>query len=218
MRLIGINGFKTSGKDTTYGLVKKMQADKNVQRVAFADKLKIIGAKALGYDGDDAALIDLMDDFKENGHMVCQFNQLGGNSFDDTIIGDPKRLNVLNGRQYLQYLGAEARNVFEDTFWIDRILPRPSEHPSRGNRQVDNFRALTKMYPDVDILCVTDVRYPNEAERILRLGGEIWEVIRPGLDSDGHSSEIPLPRDLVTHTIENDSHIDALAYKVRDLL
>jgi hypothetical protein len=70
----------------------------------------------------------------------------------------------------------------------------------------------------VDCVAITDLRYPNEAQRVLDLGGEVWEVVRPGLVSDGHASEQTLPRDLVTLTIENDSDVADLQLKVRTLL
>jgi hypothetical protein len=49
---------------------------------------------------------------------------------------------------------------------------------------------------------------------VLRLGGETWEIVRPGLESDGHSSENPLPRELVTRVIVNDGTVDDLREKV----
>ena len=36
---------------------------------------------------------------------------------------------------------------------------------------------------------ITDVRFPNEAETIERLGGQIWQITRPGYGAEGdHAS------------------------------
>lgn len=214
MQLIGINGFKTSGKDTTFHIVAGIYNDgaANVQRAAFADKLKIMAARALGYlDLSDEDSIALMDDFKERGIIVAQMNQIGGNAMDETFMGDPSTIRVITGRQYLQWFGGEARKVFGDTFWIDQVLPQPWDSDRLGT-------GLEARYPDADVVCVTDVRYPNEAQRVRDLGGVVWEVIRPGLESDGHGSETPLPRDLVDVTINNDGSLADLERAVERAL
>jgi hypothetical protein len=201
VRLIGINGFKTSGKDTTFRIVEDLLEDQIVERRAFADKLKIMAAKALGYEGSsNADLIALMDEFKENGWI-----SVGAGVYADKRI---------TGREYLQLFGAHARDVFGDTFWIDQVLPDPAVLEGWDPPIVHVERA----YPKVDVLCVTDVRYPNEAERVKRLGGEVWRIERPGLESDGHSSETPLPAPLSDITIRNDGDLDDLRDKVREAL
>ena len=211
MRLIGINGFRTSGKDTTFQIVGTLKPELSVQRAAFADKLKTMAGLALGYEGSTEALVELMDELKEHGYIRTNFNVLGGNELDDTILTDPSRMKIISGRQYLQLFGAKARELFGDTFWVDQVLPPPA---FKGGDSFANQNNLQARYPDADILCVTDVRYPNEAERVLDLGGEVWEIIRPGIESDGHSSEQPLPRELVTRSILNDGSIDDLTVKV----
>jgi hypothetical protein len=65
-----------------------------------------------------------------------------------------------------------------------------------------NFR--NPLFPDPpDIAVVTDVRFPNEAERIKALGGQVWEIHRGDESCDTHSSETPLPADLIDRTIYN---------------
>jgi hypothetical protein len=208
MTLIGINGFKTSGKDTTYTILSHVYGDGDafVQRVAFADKLKIMAALVLGYEGPPQELIDHMDDFKARGRIVTQLNQYEGNGPDDTMLGDPASIKTLSGREYLQLFGAKARDVFGDNFWIDQILPYPAF--------AGGLDPLPLMYPDADLVCVTDVRYPNEAQRVKALGGVVWEVLRPGTESDGHATETPLPPYLVDYKIINDGDLDVLEGRV----
>lgn len=216
MHLIGINGFKRSGKGTVANIVSSIYGDgeANVLQVGFADKLKILGAKALGFtDKSDEECIALMDEAKESWVIdIAAFaqeesglNYSPGRISPITTTIHP--VDSLTGRQYLQNLGNEARNVFGDTFWIDMVLPDPVL--SEGWEDAAQA-ALLKRYATVDCICITDLRYPNEAERIKALGGVVWEVLRPGVESDGHASEIPLPRDLVDLQLSNGGSLDEL--------
>jgi hypothetical protein len=73
-------------------------------------------------------------------------------------------------RWALQHLGTEAvRRVIGDDTWIKSAMLRIR---TRGPRVV-----------------ITDVRFPNEADAILDLGGEVWRVDRPGLPPAEHASE-----------------------------
>lgn len=149
-----------------------------------------MAARALGFvDLSPRECIALMDEYKEDAWIQAW---LAGALHTD-----------LTGREYLQHFGNEARLLFGDSFWVDQVLPRPATHPSREFREDENQFALAGMYPDVDVVTITDLRYPNEAQRVLNLGGEVWEIERPGLESDGHASEQPLPRELVTRTLPN---------------
>lgn len=187
MNLIGITGLKTSGKDTTYEAIRTLTEGQAVRR-AFADNLKRVAALALGLE------FDQMERFKEIGQL-----DIGG------LPPQWPSGSTTTGRQYLQNLGVGAREVFGSNFWVDQVLPI-----DRSRRDV-----IWSDHPEIvgppTWGVVTDVRFPNEAQRVLDLGGEVWEVIRPGLESDGHASEIPLPRELVTRAIHNDGTI-------RDLL
>jgi hypothetical protein len=213
MQLIGINGFMGSGKDTTYGFIAKHH--RGALRVAFADKLKSIAALAIGFDPeiDTQGLVDLMNECKESWDFEVT-KRLA------TMPGEQACMEVTHftGRQYLQWLGANARVVFGDTFWIDQVLPQPYEVWKDHRKSIDNDRVLRERYPDTDLVVVTDVRYPNEAERVQQLGGRVWEVVRPGLTSDGHSSEIPLPRELVDTVIQNDGSLAELSATVKEAL
>ena len=194
MNLIGITGLKTSGKDTTYEAIRTLTGGQAVRR-AFADNLKRIGALALGLE------FDQMERFKEIGQL-----DIGG------LPPQWPAGSTTTGRQYLQNLGVGARDVFGSNFWVDQVLPI-----DRARRELIwcDHPELLKL-PTWAV--VTDVRFPNEAQRVLYLGGEIWEVVRPGLESDGHASEIPLPRGLVTREILNNSTIHDLTLEVEHAL
>lgn len=208
MNLIGLNGFKQSGKDTTYGILKTGLPNDTVVRRAFADKLKVMAAKALGFERSDEELIALMDSFKESADFSVYYG--------DPETGQPTQ-HDLSGRQYLQWFGGHARDVFWDSFWIDHVLPSGQALEAELGTDFDDYQVnevVAERFDYADWGVITDCRYPNEAQRVLDLGGEVWEIVRPGLTSDGHSSEQPLDRDLVTVSISNDSTIQRLSEKV----
>jgi hypothetical protein len=107
--------------------------------------------------------------------------------------------------------------VFGDSFWVDQVLPDGSaafQHVwETVGRNTEGARN-TGVLPAIGV--ITDVRYPNEAFKVLQNGGEVWEVVRPGLVSDGHITEQPLDRALVTQTITNDGTLEDLARTVRE--
>lgn len=224
--LIGINGFKTSGKDTTYSILSDVWGDGFVQRAAFADKLKIAAASALGLEGTPQELIALMDECKDSWafHVARQESIPDlipeNGTVDDALgaINFTSTVTKFTGRQYLQWFGGKLRDVFGENFWIDQVLPYPATEVIDGLtwEADDPGEELPRWYPDADCVAITDARYPNEAKRIKELGGVMWEVIRPGLESDGHDSEVPLPRELVDWQIVNDGDLDVLRDRIQE--
>lgn len=216
MKLIGINGLRGSGKDTAFQLLAE-EAEKKGQRAvrrAFADKLKLLAASALGFEGTLEESVALCDRLKQPDIFI--------EAYSNDRSHDLETVAALTGRAYLQHFGQKHREHVKDTFWIDVVLPNPwtgtlgtleAEYKQRG---IDT--ALAHKFDNADYAVVTDVRYPNEAQRVLDLGGEVIEIVRPGLEPDGHSSEVPLPRDLVSKIIDNDSSLEALREVIRVVL
>lgn len=182
--LIGLHGKARSGKDTACQFILEWaeQEGRTARRDAFADRLKLSAARALGFDGTLEECVAFCNVLKENGQVITV--ALGENE-------PPERL-VMTGREFLQRYGTEAhRDVFNTDFWVNAAL---SGVPALG-----------------EIRIFTDVRFPNEAARIRALGGEVWHILRPGNTKvDNHASEKPLPVDLIDHTIVNNGTLDHL--------
>lgn len=204
MQLIGINGLKRTGKGTVANILAAAYEGTMVQ-VGFADKLKILAARALGFDRTDAELILLMDDLK----IDSQIHVIDECGYCETT-----------GRAYLQNLGNNAREIFGVDFWVDQVLPRP--RTLIGNSWYNHVQMrqgdLQARYPIADCVVITDLRFENEAERVRALGGVVWEVTRPGVESDGHASEQPLSRNLVDIQIANDADLPTLERRVKEAL
>lgn len=186
MEVIGLAGFARAGKDTVADILQEI-TDGTVERDAFADRLKLIAALALGVavHPDDVGASGVRrwaDQFKEAESVAV----IGPGS---TVISQ------ISGRQFLQRLGAEG---------IRDVLG--------ANSLVD---AVPLHRPDVDLLVITDVRFENEAKSIHRAGGTIWRINRPGVVEGDHLSETPLPDELVDVEIDNSGSIADLYATVK---
>lgn len=66
---------------------------------------------------------------------------------------------------------------------------------------------------------ISDVREDIECEFISMHGGEIWRVIRPGLEPViAHSSEKPLEDSWIDRVISNNSSLEKLSLSIIDAL
>ena len=74
------------------------------------------------------------------------------------------------------------------------------------------LRVWRKSVERYDRVVVDDVRFPNEADLIKTLGGEMWLVERPGVSREGaaHASEGSLARWRFDRTIVNDRTLHRL--------
>lgn len=72
------------------------------------------------------------------------------------------------------------------------------------------WRATATQHPRV---VADDVRFPNEAQLIRNMGGEIWLVVRPGVaDSTGHASEGSLADWSFDRVITNDGTVEEMLH------
>lgn len=209
--IIGLNGRLHSGKDTAFAEIDLYFAASGLKakRIAFADPLKLSAALALGYQPKNAEeAVAICNDLKEYGIIAIGDTR--------TAQGDDGEMWInsedcgLTGREYLQFYGTEAhRNVFGKDFWVDACLPA-------------SLSDVDDKYLDANVLVVTDVRFENEAQRILDLGGEVWQIAateRLGpLPDDAHPSEHPLPSALITHTVDNNNSIKEFALNLHAAL
>lgn len=195
--LLGLHGFKTSGKDAFYQRALVL-ADagqlpvKEVRRVAFADKLYESAAGALGVTVEQ--LLEWKNDPKATINLVAepwsyQEGKEGGAGY-----GFEKAITF---RQYLQFYGTEAhREVFGDSFWVDQVLPESASMWASD---------LT------ELVCVTDVRFPNEAQRVRDRGGHVVKIQGPPEvenRTDMHASENPLSFDMIDFLVLNTKRND----------
>lgn len=185
MNLIGLAGPARSGKDTVADILEEI-TDGVVERDAFALRLKVIAARALGVSchPDDVGRkgIERWADRLKESERLATVGPRG------TVTAE------ISGREFLQRLGAEGiREVLGNDVLIDAV----------------------PLKRDCDLLVITDVRFENEARRIREAGGEVWRIYRPGTGGMTHVSEQALPADLVDREIDNSGTIADLYDTVR---
>jgi len=156
--------------------------DLSAVRMAFGDLLKESAAACFGIPANEA--IEWCDWLKRPGVFVTAQRKEGA---DDLVE------RRVSGRQFLQFYGTEAhRDVFGDHFWADAV-----------DRATYDLEA--------DVVFLTDVRFDNEANLVHRHGGEVWEVVRPGLSAvEAHASEGGVPEGAIEFQIVNDGGLEDL--------
>lgn len=98
-------------------------------------------------------------------------------------------------RRLLQVIGTEAvRNIVGPDTWI----------------KIAGKKVSDALAQDKDVV-ITDVRFPNEANWIHEIGGEIWRIMRPGVSrANNHASEFGIDKLGWDRVINNDGPIDDL--------
>ena len=116
----------------------------------------------------------------------------------------------MTNREILQKIGTDAmRNNFHKDVWAICLK----------SALEDEMAIETQAGGDMErVIIVPDVRFNNEAQAIIDLGGYVFEVTRPGAEGDDHASEQGIDRDLINVTINNDSTIEDLKVKVLKVL
>lgn len=153
------NGRK-SGKDAAADFVQEycVEHELTFQRLAFADQVKLLAARALGYDDGwpDEVQIRAMDEFKADGRLLWWREQ---------PYEQPE--DTATGRDFIIRLAEGAKHLYGDEFWVDQILPLGWQETT-------------------DHTVITDLRFSEEANRVAEARGIVVQIIRPGAE-DGRS-------------------------------
>lgn len=143
-------------------------------RLSVADPLKDAAVALLGCSHDQ------LEEWKRDGSVGVQLVHEHRGGLD----------GPMSIRLFLQKLGTQVgREIFGESFWLDLWERKAQEiHEQRRNAVIVN----------------TSVRFENEAQRILDLGGEVWHIDGPQDPGAGtHESEQRLPDELITRVIDN---------------
>lgn len=193
MKLIALTGLHGAGKDTVSDALP-------ARKLAFADVLYREVAEAFG------VTVEWLSDrrFKE-------------------VIQWEMRLDAGKNEEFLGYLRWSGK------VWMGS--EDDGQHP-RSPRQIlqwwgDYRRAQDPEYFVAQMIfaikseesnaVVTDVRFDNEAKIIRALGGQIWQVVRPGHEPPrtGHASETTGDEFAPDRVLVNDGSLEQLAEKAR---
>jgi hypothetical protein len=176
----------------------------------------ITGLKGAGKDAVAAILckgygfqrIALADKLKE---VACDVFDLS----DEQVHGTTEQKETVDPRwnqsprEILQHLGTEGFRAVNDEVWLRyafRVIRDGGDLPG---------------VPACHNWVIPDVRFPNEAEYIVKNGGEIWRVLRLGLSpgvGSQHSSETAGAGIVATQTIFNHKSLRYLEAAVTMLM
>lgn len=158
-------------------------------RVAFADILKDVAYAA-------NPIIGARPRWAGSGDYVGQdFVHL--RDVVDEIGWDAAKEQYPEVRLFLQGLGVGARDHIDSNVWVD---------------------AAFRLAPS-GLIVIPDVRFPNEFDKVVEMGGTMWRVNRPGISAaNAHVSETALDDYVFDRYIENDSSQAVLADKIIDAL
>ena len=162
--IIGIAGFRRSGKDTLARAISKLAQTRGfaVATIAFADPLRKAASAAYGVD-------------------VGEFT-------DDNLKDQVVEAWGITRRQMLINLGEAMRGVDPD-HWVKawRRAVTKAQWQVGGDRLGNSPSILD--YPKVQIVLTPDLRRVNEAQAIHSAGGINVLLRRSGVTWDGHINE-----------------------------
>jgi len=230
MAIIGINGRISSGKDLVGNIIQYLSSPLDISKTSFRDFIKYYGQKR-GFESSW--------EIKKFAYKLKQIasiltgipiEKFEEQEFKKTYLGDEwsnqygDRMSV---RELLQRLGTNCvRDNLHQNTWVNALFADYKVH-------IDGYPALVKsdgqdliegqkysmgeaVYPN---WCITDVRFPNEAQAIKDRGGIIVRINRGEQSEENlHISETALDNWDFDFIINNDSSIEDLIKKVKDTI
>jgi len=178
-----------------------------------APTIGLIGKKRSGKDTFGAALIDTL-------------------GFTRVAFADPVRQAALDLDPYIGRPALPGHLAPQKDVRLSEVIETigwesAKDYVPEVRRVLENFgtNSIRKLDPDFWVrmavekirstpgpVVVTDVRFPNEADKIRELGGHVVRIVRPGFESapGSHICETSLDDYEADVTFYNDSSIDEL--------
>lgn len=159
-RIVGIVGYAQHGKDSVGRILVE---EYGFTRYAFADQLK-----SMAFTLNPIVQTYVFPKHPERLQTLV------------SLLGWDKAKEIAEVRRFLQVLGTEAvRNHLGEDAWIESLSKRLHD---------DGVFGITADGVDTDPdakVVITDVRFPNEAAWVRRVGGVLWRVRRVENVGDG---------------------------------
>ena len=177
-------------------------------------KTKIIGIAGLAGSGKDTV-----------GEAIRAFGKLDRENWEiKKFATELKRIaSILTGYKIQDFESQEFKNAKLGPEWGDMtvrdMLQKIGTEAMRDNLHPDVWvNALFSTYGYNSRWIITDVRFPNEVERIKQHSGTLIKVVRPGVVALDHYSEKALDDfDGWDHVINNDGTRYDLVQKIRQI-
>lgn len=203
---IGLTGLAGAGKDSA---ADTLCTHAGFTKLAFADALRSEVAHAFQLGGHSHVLTDR--EHKERQLNMLALRYCNDPAFVDLVadleherVSSPYLAKTHSPRQILQWWGTEYRRAQQPNYWSTKVAMQVARL-----RADDQFRVV-----------ITDCRFANEATAVRTMGGEIWQVTRPGqaIVEGGHASQTDGSKLQPDATLVNGSDINGLRHSVLRLL
>lgn len=175
MKLVALTGLHGAGKDTVADALP-------ARKLAFADVLYREVARSYSLDGIE---VIKRRETKEVARGEFRVNASEDTDFVCFCLNTFASLNTscaLSAVAWVE-IPRSPRQILQ--WWGDY---RRAQDPDYFVKAVQHRLYGASIYSDV---VITDCRFPNEARMVRQLGGQVWQVVRPGHEPPrtGHASE-----------------------------
>jgi len=201
---IGLAGYARSGKDT---IAKYLNMRYGHKQVSFADPIKeaLYALSPIVYVNSDPENSEQSEVMQVLGAPDSRTEAKNGGGYLRLSVAVDhfgwEQLKDISPdtRGLMQRMGTEVgRKQWGENFWVDKAI----------EKLVGERRFVT-----------ADVRFKNEANSILRYGGELWYIQREGVGpANDHPSETGIERFVYTRTIHNNGTPDDLYDQIDALM
>ena len=180
--IIGISGRIGVGKDTLGEMIQKLIKGSEIK--SYADKLRTVAEVLTGIPAEK-----FKDRNFKNSKMPIEWGWYGDEEDPMTV------------REFLQELGTDAiRDSLNPNAWINALM---SDYVCEELNEGE-----TCIYPN---WIITDVRFPNEAEAIKKVGGIVIRLNRKAAAKNSHDSELAMEGwGDYNYTFDNDGDLEDL--------
>ncbi len=202
--IIALAGLAGSGKDTAADM---LVLHAGFIKLAFADALRTEVAAAFGMGGERGLFEDRQ--AKETPTRRLALDRCWSAGFVKAVVtaaGAPAGGEWMGAprspRQIMQWWGTEYRRAQQEDYWCKRMGLRIDGMLLLGHRRI----------------VITDCRFENEAAVVRRLGGVLWQMVRPGTEctEGGHASQNDGAGLGPDAAIVNDAGLEDLQHRVLD--
>lgn len=213
VNLIGINGKIGSGKDTVGKIIQYL-----VNPSEHYDIHEWINSSDLNGRDFNWKIKKFAGKVKEIASLLTGFSieMFESQEFKQRQMSEDWNMTY---RTFLQKLGTEAmRDGLHTNVWVNALFADyKEEFISKG---IGGFHDPKPSYKSIGFpnWIITDMRFPNEMEAVVKKNGITIRVNRPGISLLDHPSETSLDTAEFDYTIVNDSTIEDLVIKVREIL
>jgi hypothetical protein len=204
--LIGINGKIGSGKDTVGKIIQHLTSNWSDEEFVDTHMLDIRSSWEIKkFAGKLKQIASLL-----SGIPVKRFED---QEFKQKQMSEGWEMTY---REFLQKLGTEAmRNGLHTNVWVNALF---ANYNAIGYKYKDCDYKVTQGKWEYPNWIITDMRFPNEMEAIIKREGITIRVNRPGINLLDHPSETSLDTAEFNYTIDNSGTIEELIKKVKDIL